>query len=244
MADFQSELEYKFKDYPNIKYKMMGAPIFHTFMAKMTTEQMNLVEDALDDKVKMLFVEARSGSGKTMMAVLVAYALYLDSKRNQELLYVSSPVQEDALGHSKGSTFEKEKKYALPLYDALEEMNMVPEKVIRNDDAPEEQKDEEVWCGAKTHAYVRGSNIKNKTVIVDEAANFTKSELKKLLSRIHDDSKVFVIGQESQSDLPNPRKSGFGRYLKHFETEPYVRVHELNVSFRGLISTHADDLEW
>lgn len=244
MADLHKELEYKFQDYPNIKHKMLEYPIFHPFLAKMTSEQMALVEDALNDKVKVVFVEARSGSGKTMMAVLVAYALYLDSKYKKELLYISSPVQEDALGHTKGSQFEKEKKYSIPLYDALEELNMIPEKVIRNEDAPEEQKDDEIWCGAKTHSYVRGSNIKNKTVIIDEAANFTKSELKKVLSRIHDNCKVFVIGQEKQSDLPNPRKSGFGIYLKHFENQPYARVHELNVSFRGLISTHADDLEW
>lgn|SRR5699024_7507805 len=244
MADLHSELEFKFKNYPNIKHKMLRHPVFHIFLSKMTEEQMALVEDALDDRVKLLFVEARSGSGKTMMAVLVAYALYLDSKSSQELLYVSSPVQEEALGHTKGSQFEKEKKYNIPLYDALEEINMNPDKAIRNEDAPEEQKDGEVWCGAKTHAYLRGTNIKHKTVIVDEAQNYTKSELKKLLTRIHDNSKVFVIGQEKQSDLPNPRKSGFIPYLKHFREEPYVRVHDLSVSFRGLISTHADELEW
>lgn len=244
MADIQSELEYKFKDYPNIKYKMVGNPLFNTFLLKMSEEQMNLMEDALDESVKLLFINAISGSGKTMMAVLAAYTLYLDSKSTQELLYVAAPVQEGALGHTKGGIFEKEQKYMVPLYDALEELNLTPEKSIRNDDAPEDQKDDEVWCGTKTHAYVRGSNIKNKTVIIDEAQNYTKNELKKVLTRIHDNSKVFVIGHDKQNDLPDPRKSGFVPYLKHFEEEPYARTHKLSKSYRGRVSTKADEFEW
>lgn len=244
MADIQSELEYKFKGYPNIKYKMLGEPIFHTFLLKMTEEQMNLVEDALDDKVKVLFVNSKSGAGKTMMAVLVAYALYLDSKQSQEMMFITSPVQEDALGFTAGSQFQKMEKYNAPLYDALEELNMSPEQVVRNEDDLESQKESEVWCSAKTHSYVRGSNIKNKTVILEEAQNNTKNELKKILTRIHDSSKTFVIGHDMQTDLDDPRKSGFTRYLEHFRDEPYCRVHNLTRNFRGVVSSHADGLEW
>lgn len=244
MADLHSELEFKFKNYPNIKHKMLRHPVFHIFLSKMTEEQTALVEDALDDRVKLIFTNAKSGTGKTMMAVMVGYALYLDSKSTKELLYVAAPVQEGTLGHTKGGIFEKEQKYMIPLYDALEELNMTPEKVIRNDDYPEDQKDEEVWCSTKTHAYVRGSNIKNKTVIIDESQNYTKNELKKVLTRIHDNSKVFVIGHDEQNDLRDPRKSGFVPYMEHFKNEPYVRVHKLNYSFRGTISTKADEFKW
>ena len=151
MADLQSELEYKFKDYPNIRYKMMKEPIFHVFLAKMTEEQMALVEDALDEKVKVIFINSKSGAGKTMMAVLVAYALYLDSKHTQEMMFITAPVQEDALGFTAGSQFQKMAKYNAPLYDALEELNMVPEQVVRNEDDLESQKESDIWCSAKTH---------------------------------------------------------------------------------------------
>lgn len=244
MADLHSELEFKFKDYPNIKYKMLRQPVFHPFLMKMTEEQMALVEDALDDRVKIVWVNARSGTGKTMMAVMVAYALYLNSGKNQELLYVASPVQEDALGFTAGSIKQKESKYMSPLHDALEELNMNPEQVIRDDENLENQKENEVWCNTKTHSYVRGTNVKGKTVILDESQNNTKNELKKILTRIHDDSKVFVIGHDRQNDLKDPRKSGFVPYLKWFEGEPYSKVHELHHNFRGKLAQKADDFEW
>lgn len=244
MADLHKELEYKFQDYPNIKHKMLKHPVFHKFLAKMTDEQTNLVEDALDDEVKIIYVNAKSGTGKTMMAVMVAYALYLDSNYQKELLYVASPVQENALGFTAGSIQQKESKYMTPLYDALEELNMVPEQVIRDEENLENQKESEVWCNTKTHAYVRGTNVKNKVVILDEAQNNTKNELKKVLTRIHNNSKVFVIGHDGQNDLKDPRKSGFIPYMKWFENEPYARAHKLSHNFRGVVAVHADNLEW
>lgn len=244
MADIQKELNYKFRDCPNIRYKMLDNAIFHTFLLKMTEEQMALVEDALDDRVKLIFVNAKSGTGKTMMAVMVAYALYLHTRRDKELMYVAAPVQEAALGYTAGSLKTKEAKYMTPLYDALEELNMVPEQAIRDEENPEDQKDDEVWCTTKTHAYVRGSNIKNKVVILDEAQNNTKNELKKVLTRIHDNSVVFVIGHDGQNDLKNARSSGFVPYIEHFKDEPYARVHTLTFNFRGKIAQKADELTW
>lgn len=244
MADLHSELEFKFKNHPNIKHKMLRHPVFHIFLSKMTEEQTALVEDALDDRVKLIFLNAKSGTGKTMMAVMVAYALYLDSKSTKEMLYVAAPVQENALGFTAGSIKQKESKYMIPLYDALEELNMIPEQVIRDDESPEDQKENEVWCSTKTNAYVRGSNIKNKVVILDEAQNNTKNETKKVLTRIHDNSTTFVIGHDGQNDLKDPRKSGFVPYIEHFKDEPYVRVHTLHHNFRGEIAKKADELVW
>lgn len=244
MADLHSELEFKFKDCPNIRYKMLKNSVFHRFLTKMTEEQTALVEDALDDSVKLIFVNAESGTGKTMMAVMVAYALYLESRQSKELLYVAAPVQEAALGFTAGSLKAKEAKYMVPLYDALEELDMSPEQSIRDEENPEDQKDEDVWCSTKTHAYVRGSNIKNKVVILDESQNNTKNEMKKVLTRIHDNSTTFVIGHDGQNDLKDPRKSGFVPYIEHFKNESYVRVHELKHNFRGKIAKKADEFVW
>lgn len=244
MADLQSELEFKFKDYTNIRRKVLKYPVFRKFLLKMTKEQADLIEDALDDDVKLIFVNAKSGTGKTMMAVLVAYALYLDSRSPKEMLYVAAPVQENALGFTSGSIMQKEAKYMLPLYDALLELDMIPEQVVRNEEDPESQKESDVWCNAKTQAYVRGTNIINKTVIIDEAQNNTRGELKKVLTRLHDSSKTFVIGHDGQNDLRGSKQSGFVPYINHFKNEPYVRVHDLNYNFRGEVAQKADELEW
>ena len=57
----------------------------------------------------------------------------------------------------------------------------------------------------------------NKVVIVDESQNFYFDELMKVLTRIHDNCKVIVIGHDGQNDLiNNPERSGFVPYLKWF----------------------------
>src|SRR5699024_8120889 len=96
----------------------------------------------------------------------------------------------------------------------------------------------------KSHVFARGTNIKGHTVIIDEAQNFTRGELKKVLTRLHGDCTVIVIGHDGQNDLPNASTSGFLPYLDHFKDEPYVGVHELTVNFRGKLAQHADNLTW
>lgn len=243
MADLQSELEYKLRNHPNVRYKMLKHLAFHTIIQKMTEEQMDLMESILDDKVRIVFVNAKSGTGKTLMAVAAAYAMYLNDK-NREMIYVAAPVAEDILGHTPGSPQAKAGKYMSPLTDALLELNLFPDQVIRNEDLIEEQKETEVWCNATTHAYMRGSNIKDKTLIIDEPQNNTRGELKKILTRVHDSSKTIVIGHDGQIDLKDPRKSGFVPYLEHFKDEPYAKVHELHHNFRGLVAQKADELSW
>ena len=131
-----------------------------------------------------------------------------------------------------------------PLHDALKQLNMVPEQSIRDVDNAENQKPDDVWCNTKTTAYVRGTNIINTVMILDEAQNNTKNDLKTMLTRVHNNSKVFVIGHDKQNDLDDPRKSGFVPYMKFFSEEPYSKIHHLNHNWRGLVATKADEFEW
>jgi predicted ribonuclease YlaK len=78
--------------------------------------------------------------------------------------------------------------------------------------------------------------------VIDEAQNFTVSELRKILTRIHDNCKVIVIGHDGQCDLKNPQLSGFTRYIEHFREESYVGVVKLSKNFRGRLANKADEL--
>jgi phosphate starvation-inducible protein PhoH and related proteins len=64
------------------------------------------------------------------------------------------------------------------------------------------------------------------------------------LTRVHNSAKVIVIGHDKQIDLKDPKKSGFVPYLEHFRNEPYCKVVELHVNFRGQLAQHADNLNW
>lgn len=92
-----------------------------------------------------------------------------------------------------------------------------------------------------THTYLRGSNLSKKVVIIDEAQNFTVPELKKVLTRIHDDCKVIVVGHTGQVDISG--KSGFARYIQHFDGHANSTVCELTINHRGWLSSFADKLE-
>ena len=68
--------------------------------------------------------------------------------------------------------------------------------------------------------------------------------MKKVLTRIHDNCKVIVIGHSGQIDLySHPEKSGFVRYLDHFKNDERCAVCELTHNHRGWISSWADELE-
>lgn len=212
------------------------AELFFGLGPKLTDEQREYVDSIFDNQLTI--VNARSGTGKTTLAVAAAKVI------GKPLVYIFSPVEERSMGYRPGSQREKEAEYHQPLIDALLEINEDPTKVIYDENNVEAAKVGTVWVYPRSHIFARGTNIKDSTVIIEEAQNFTRGELKKVLTRIHDSCKVIMIGHDGQNDLKDPSKSGFVPYLKHFRNEPYAKVCELSVNFRGVLAAKADELEW
>lgn len=148
------------------------------------------------------------------------------------------------MGFRPGTQAEKEAEYIEPLKDALLEIGENPSKAIFDENNLDNMKAGNVWVFPKSHVFARGTNIKGHTVIIDEAQNYTRGELKKVLTRLHDDCTVIMIGHDGQNDLPNPEKSGFIPYLEHFRNEPYAKVVKLTRNFRGRLAAKADELTW
>lgn len=201
----------------------------------LTNEQREYLDSIFDNQLTI--VNAKAGTGKTTLAVGAAKIL------KKPLYYIFSPVEEDALGYTPGDVEEKESKYIQPLLDALKEINEDHRFALYRTENPEHIQ-KVAWVYAKSHVFARGTNIKNATVIIDEAQNYTKGELKKVLTRIHDSCKVIMIGHDGQNDLDQPEKSGFVPYLEHYRDEPYSKVVKLTVNFRGKLAQHADELSW
>lgn len=129
------------------------------------------------------------------------------------------------------------------MIDALSEIREDPRFAIKSENNPD-MINEQAWITAKSHVFMRGINIKESTLIIDEAQNMTRGDLKKVLTRVHDSTTVIVIGHDGQNDLPDPKKSGFVPYLEHFRNEPYCKVVELSKNFRGDLARRADELSW
>lgn len=202
---------------------------------KLTYEQRIYVNSIFDNKLTI--VNAKAGTGKTTLAVAVAKML------GKPLYYTFAPVEEGALGFTPGDVEEKESKYITPLLDALHEIREDPRLAIHRDSNPDFM-NAAAWVTAKSHVFMRGVNIKNATLIVDECQNLTRGELKKVLTRVHSDVHVILIGHDGQNDLADPSKSGFVPYLEHFRNEPYAQICELTVNFRGRLASKADELSW
>jgi phosphate starvation-inducible PhoH-like protein len=169
------------------------------------------------------FCVGPAGTGKTYLAV--AEALRLVLSKNLRKLVLTRPVVEagESLGFLPGDLAQKINPYLRPLYDAME--SMVPYEIIRR---MEENRTIEI----APLAYMRGRSLNDCAVILDEAQNTTKEQMKMFLTRIGSGARAVIAGDATQIDLPRRGESG----LLH-AVEILRDVEGLHFSF-----LHTDDV--
>lgn len=193
-----------------------------------------------DSKKRIVFCNAKAGTGKTLIATATANLLY-HYGMCKGIIYIASPTQEQKQGYLKGTIEEKSEPYFEPFYEALEKIGVNRNTAFFDGSVNEKYQTAYIQCA--THTFMRGTNFEDKAVIIDEAQNYYFDELKKVLTRMHDSSKIIVIGHDGQNDLlDHPERSGFVPYLSWFADDDRTAVCELLVNHRGWISQHADDL--
>lgn len=203
------------------------------------TDQEKFRDAVMDDKNNVILVDAVSGSGKTLIAVTCAKQLVANGHYNS-CVFIVPTTSEQELGYRPGSTSDKLSDYMVPLRQALMKIGEEPDKVITNS-LEENLKDSNKWIVADSQAFLRGVNFEKQIVIVDEAQNFTVPQIKKIISRCYDSSKIIVIGSSSQIDI-DPNKSCFARLMAHMDCfEGYIKC-DLPISYRGKLAMHIDKL--
>ncbi|MCR9013243.1 PhoH family protein [Gabonibacter chumensis] len=162
-----------------------------------TANQRKLVD--LSKTNDLLFATGPAGSGKTYTAI----ALAVKALRNKEIkrIILSRPAVEagESLGFLPGDMKEKVDPYLQPLYDALSDM--IPARKLT------EYLESEVIQIAPL-AYMRGRTLNDAFVILDEAQNTTRNQLKMFLTRMGISAKFVITGDMSQIDLPKQNDSG------------------------------------
>ena len=148
---------------------------------------------------EVVFGLGPAGTGKTYMAV--AWAVDCLKRRLINRIVLSRPAVEagERLGFLPGDMKEKVDPYLRPLYDALYDM-MPAEKVDRMITSGEIE--------IAPLAFMRGRTLSNAFVIIDEAQNTTPIQMKMVLTRLGEDSRMIITGDLSQIDLPNGQLSG------------------------------------
>ncbi|MDE6059981.1 MAG: PhoH family protein [Clostridia bacterium] len=157
--------------------------------------------DAIE-KNSVVFGVGPAGTGKTYLAV--ALAVYALKKRKVSKIILTRPAVEagEKLGFLPGDLNEKVDPYLRPLFDALQDM-LGADAHIRLVERGELE--------IAPLAYMRGRTLSNCFIILDEAQNATKEQMKMFLTRMGENSKVVVTGDVTQIDLPANVTSG----MKH-----------------------------
>jgi predicted ribonuclease YlaK len=204
-------------------------------------EQIAFVDAIKNPEKSIVFCDAPAGTGKTTLTMGMANILVQDKRNELEgIVYIVSPYGEQKQGYLPGSITEKSEVYYEPAYQAMIEVGMNPHVDVYSESMITKKKGE-AYVKMLTHTYLRGTNLQNKVVILDESQNYTVAELKKVLTRCHDSCKVIVIGHTGQIDIRGG--SGFSKYLEHFEGHEKCAVCKLTTNHRGWLSTYADALE-
>lgn len=140
-----------------------------------------------------------AGTGKTYLAVASAISALLSKKVSRIILARPAVEAGESLGFLPGDYEQKVKPYLIPLYDAIYEM--LPQKRMQH------YMDSGIIEIAPL-AFMRGRNLKDSFVILDEAQNTTHTQMKMFLTRIGESSKAVVTGDITQIDLPDKTTSG------------------------------------
>lgn len=157
-----------------------------------------------------------AGTGKTFLAVASAVKLYDEEKVKKIVLTRPAVEAGERLGYLPGDLSQKIDPYLVPLFDSLEYFfgnenlqYLIEKRVIE----------------IVPLAYMRGRTLSNACIILDEAQNATVSQIKMFLTRIGDESKIIITGDESQVDLHNKEFSGLKKVRKSLSN-----IEEISIS--------------
>lgn len=182
-----------------------------------TANQKKLV-DAFDNN-DLVFAIGPAGSGKTYTAIALAVRA-LKTKQVRKII-LSRPAVEagEKLGFLPGDMKEKIDPYLQPLYDALEDM--IPPLKLK------EYIENKVIQIAPL-AFMRGRTLNDAVIILDEAQNTTKPQIKMFLTRLGLNGKMIVTGDVTQIDLPSSQQSGLIHSMRILNNIKDIATVEFN----------------
>ena len=167
-------------------------------------------------KRDIVFGIGPAGTGKTYIAVAMAVHAF-KNKEVQKIILTRLAVEAgERLGFLPGDMQEKVDPYLRPLYDALYDV-LGRESALR---LKEKEAIEVVPL-----AYMRGRTLDNSFIILDEAQNTTREQMKMFLTRMGFGSKIVVTGDVTQVDLPRGKKSGLLEAAKILKNVKIGRAH-------------------
>lgn len=168
---------------------------------------------------ELAFGIGAAGTGKTHVAVAMAFQALKEGKVKK--VFLARPAKEagESIGFIPGSAEDKMGPYMRPIYDELD-------KIFGRNRWQNKMQSGEIEIAPL--GFMRGRTFSDAFIILDEAQNTTVEQIRMALTRIGENSKMVVTGDESQVDLENPDKSGLMYAVRRLEGAEGVGVHRFN----------------
>jgi phosphate starvation-inducible PhoH-like protein len=205
--------------------RALGVPARRGGVTARTPRQGAYLDALMGGRADLVFGVGPAGTGKTFLAVAAGVAMLMEGRIAR--VVVTRPAVEagERLGFLPGDLEEKVDPYLQPIWDAFKAL-LGPSQFERRRAAGEIE--------IAPLAFMRGRTLTDALVIVDEAQNTTRMQMKMLLTRLGEGSRMAVNGDPSQVDLPRAGDSGLAEALRilrrvegvtivTFETEDVVR---------------------
>lgn len=180
-------------------------------------QQRMALELLLSDEVSLVTLTGRAGTGKTLLA-LAAGLLKVEDEHKYKKLLIARPVvpMGKDIGYLPGEKEEKLRPWMQPIYDNLE--------FLFDTKKPGDIDKILVGLGSiqvEALTYIRGRSIPSQFIIIDEAQNLTKHELKTIVSRVGQGSKIVLMGDPEQIDHPylDASSNGLTHVVERFKAE-------------------------
>tara|TARA_Y100001938_G_scaffold72809_1_gene100983 strand:+ start:5204 stop:6526 length:1323 start_codon:yes stop_codon:yes gene_type:complete len=169
-------------------------------------KEQNFAMDLLyDDSVPVVSLIGKAGSGKTLCAIAAGLEQVLGKSPTYNRLIVSRPVMPMGkdIGYLPGTMEEKMAVWLAPIQDNLRFL-------FGNDDLMLESYMEKRIIEVEALTYIRGRSIQNAYIIIDECQNLTRHEVKTILTRVGEGSKIILTGDVEQIDNVNLNENSNG----------------------------------
>lgn len=176
-----------------------------------------------------LVLSGFAGTGKTFLASYIAYRLILKNEFNK-LIYIRSAVPTRNIGFLPGNEKEKVEVYETPYADIASEL-------FGRGDAYEILK-HNLYVEFMSTSFIRGTNLRNSIIVVDECQNMTFHELDSIITRLNDNCRIIFCGDIRQADLFNNGISDFYKVLSSMDAFDFFEFKEDDIVRSALVKDY------
>lgn len=205
-------------------------------------EQVFAFNVLLNPNVKLIALQGQSGTGKTLLALASA----LEQRRNYKQIFLARPIiplNNKDIGYLPGDIKSKLNPYMEPLWDNLK---MIQNQFEQNDGEYKAitQMIEQEKLVIQPLAYIRGRSISNIYFIIDEAQNLTPLEVKTIITRAGENTKIVFTGDINQIDTPylDAHSNGLSYLIDKIKNHPMCSVITLQKGERSELANLANEL--